>query len=326
MFGHDHVPERISIQSRSGGTLDVLKGGEMTLSLEADASFNTVSFDSDNKTISTYEYKWNKNERIFTSSIIDIKEVTRAELAPKMEYIDYLLEDSQQLSGRISDYYVFPKLVQRDSGFSDEVQIISDETAFYSFLEQNRHVGITGSNNCGKSALIKILYSKSIENGFLPLFIEKRDYDSRIEKMLRDLFQEQYGDVPLGFERYMQETGKTRIFFIDDFDLIQSEKARTKLVSYILDHNGVLVYSTKSWTQNDLTDVVKEKIQEKNSCVFEILPFYKEKRDILANNILQLCGKTHAGSTDVIISALDYLAQCQASLPRLAIFALEIMA
>lgn len=314
MFGHDHVPERISILSRTGGTLDVLMGGEMTLSITEDFSFNTISYDSENDSISFYEYIWNKDERLFTSKMTDTKKVNRVELSPKSDYLKLLLEDPQQLSGKISDYYVFPKLFQRDGSFSDEAQIITDEASFFSFLRQNRLVGITGSNNCGKSALLKVLYEKSIDNGFLPLYIEKRNYDSRIEKMLRDLFEEQYGNIPFGFEKYMQETEKLRIFFIDDFDLIQSEKAKSNLVSYILDHNGVLVYSTKSWTQNDLTDVVKEKIQERTNCLYEVLPFYKEKRDELANNIFQLCGKPQTGSPDLIISALDYLAQCQASL------------
>lgn len=316
MFGHDHVPDRIAIQSKHGGALDVLMGGEISFSANDDSSFNTITFDSETNTMSCFEFIWNKNEKLFTSSTSGTIVVAqnRFELTPKAEYLDSLLQDSQHISEKISDYYVFPKLFQRDGNYSDDSHIYTDESIFFSFLEKNRLVGITGSASCGKSTLLKVLYCKSIEHGFLPLYIEKRDYDSRIEKMLRDLFEKQYGENPLGFEKFLQETEKTRIFFIDDFDLIKSDKAKSNLVSYILEHDGVFVYSTKSWAQIDLTDVVKEKIQEKTSCILEVSPFYKEKRDKLASNIFQMVGKSQLGSPDTIISALDYLAQCQASL------------
>lgn len=314
MFGHDHVPERISVVSETSGTLELLKGGEMTLPIAEDASFNTVCYDTETNQITSFEYNWNIAEKIFTTREIDKKEIKKPEIAPKPEYINNLLLDPQQLSETISDYYVFPKLFQRDGSFSDNTQIITDETGFFSFLGQNRLVGITGTNNCGKSTILKILYAKSVNNGFLPLFIERRNYDSRIEKMLQDLFADQYGEIPLGFEKFMQEPDKTRIFFIDDFDLIQSEKARSNLISYILDHGGVLVYSTKNWVQNDLVDVVKEKIQESTSCLFELLPFYKEKRDELVSRIFNTYGDPRRESADIVITALDYLAQCQANL------------
>lgn len=314
MFGHDHVPERISIVSRNGGMLDVLKGGELTLSLSTDSSFNTVSYDTEANTITCYEYIWDKDDRLFIVKPTDTKEINRDELSPRLEYLDALLKDSQQISEKLSDYFVFPKLFQKDGSFSDDTHIFTDESSFFSFLDHNRLVGITGSNSCGKSSLLKMLYKDSIEHGFLPLFIEKRNYDSRIEKMLRDLFEEQYGNIPHGYEKYIQATEKKRIYFVDDFDQITSEKARSNLVSYILDHNGILVYSTNDWLKNDLIDTVKERIQERASCVLEVLPFYKEKRDELANRIFQLYDRPLIASIDLIIAALDYLAQCQSGL------------
>lgn len=314
MFGHDHVPERISIASRTGGTLELLMGGEMTISPSIDSSFNTLSYDTDSSTATCVEYIWNTDEKMFIPHEIDSKSIQKVELAPLDEYLNKLLEDKQKISAKISDYYVFPKLFQRDSTFSDEAKAVLDEDSFFSLLVQNRVVGISGANSCGKSTLLKQLYADSISKGFLPLFIERRNYDSKIEKMLRDLFEEQYGPIPLGFERFTQSTELTRIFFIDDFDLIKSDKAKSNLITYILDHNGILVYSTKEWTQTDLTDVVKDKIQERTNFVYEVLPFYKEKRDELASNICKISGKSRVDSPDPIIAALDYLAQCQANL------------
>ena len=314
MFGHDHVSERVSITSRTGGTLEILKGGKLSLLISEESSFNTIIYDTDTSSYACYAYEWNTVEKIFVPRKLDSQTIQRQELAPTSEYLNCILEDKQKLSDKISDYYVFPKLFQKDSTFATEAKFLTDEASFFAALEERRVIGITGSYNCGKSTLLKHLYAESIKHGYLPLYIEKRNYDSNIEKMLRDLFEEQYGEIALGFEHFIQSSDKKRIFFIDDFDLVKSQKVKVNLISYVLDHRGVLIFSTKEWTQNDLTDVVKEKIQERGSCVYEVLPFYKEKRDELAYNIFNIYGKTRIGSPDQIISALDYLAQCQASL------------
>lgn len=173
---------------------------------------------------------------------------------------------------------------------------------------------ITGGNGSGKSTLIRYLYNCSIERGLIPLFVEKRDYkDNNIEKMFKHLFEEQYQlDTAGAYDRYIQSDDSQKIVFIDDVDLIKNSKAKKSLISGIVDSGKLLIYTTREKNQ-DLEEIVKDKLQGKTISTIDIMPVYKETRDALIERI----GCLHQKSSDDIDSvkfSLDYMAQCQTGL------------
>lgn len=148
----------------------------------------------------------------------------------------------------------------------------------------------------------------------MPILIEKRDYrDSKIDKMLRDLFEEQYGTMTEhGYNTYEQADRANQIVFIDDVDLISNQKAQENLIATILNSGKLLIYTTKEKSQ-DLEEIVKDKLQEKTISTIDIKPFYKETRDKLVEKVCVISGKSQ-DEIDVITTSLDYMVQSQTSL------------
>lgn len=311
-FGHDHISESITTKNGNGSTFDILMGGQFNLDIDKECVFNTVTYDSETSEIERYEFNWITKENLFVPASHGKIIKKKTGLVPTEAYLDYLLKDKQNIGTHFTDYYVLPKLSAEGYAFSsgkhiEEIGI----TEIFDAVKIDKAIRITGNGGCGKTSFLRYLYSMSIELGYMPIFIEKRDYsDSRIDKMFQHLFEEQYGSLlEHGYYAYKQNTKAIRIVFIDDMDLISNKKAQENLISNILEAGNLLIYTTKEKDQN-LEQIVKNKLQGKNISTIDILPFYKETRDILVRKVCIYYEKSQDES-ETIITALDYLVQCQ---------------
>ena len=318
-FGHDHSAEMLSLITSSGSDMTIIMGGRFDLDTACESAFNAIVYDHISQNIERYEFQWNVDAQIFIKKChpnIPVRKKVE-KLSPTEKYLDALLMDKHQLSSRFTDYYVMPKLTPEGAAFSEMAsEEITVDTIFSQLVEEGV-LGITADNGYGRSALLKYLYWKSVEYGYLPLWVEKRTYDSNFEKMFKGLFEEQYGEIEYGYERFVQQGDCLRILFVDDFDLIRNKKVRENLLEYAAKNGFVLLYSAQPFIYNDLTEAVKDKLTEKQINHFKILPFYKEKRDALINSICSL-EQYSQHDRNTIILALDYMVQCQASLFTLA--------
>lgn len=312
-FGHDHQAETISISSSSGSNINAVMGGEFPLDCSSPCAFNALIFDTESLIAQQFQFDWDVPAQIFVSSDKGTIQCMQPSFSTSKSYLDSLLMNNEQPDANLLDYFVFPKLIPSGDIFSaDNLDDIGADDLF-SVLDTERIIKISGRSRAGKTSLIKFLYSESIARGYLPLLIEKKDYkDSRINKMLADMVERQYvytGNH--GYDIYEQEDHNRQIVFIDDIDSISSTKARGNLVDYILSSGRMVVYSTKDSMQ-DLEEVAKSRLQGKDTCSFEISPFYKESRDALIENVCVLRNKNQTEKT-AVITALDYLVQSQAS-------------
>ena len=316
-YGHDHVSEGLSITSDNGTHSNIIKGGKFSLRPDDDdCSFNTVILDSETDYMNLYEFVWHKDSEIFSKE----KEMKiprfRSTIQPTREYLDKLLSDRSGLSEHFTAYYVFPKLVPDGGLFQDNSTIPEalDADALFDAVSKAKIISISGPSNAGKTSLLKYLYAESVKKGFFPLYLEQKDYrDSKIEKMFQGLYEDQYGESPDGFESYMQKSFSKRIIFVDNIDMIKSEKARENLMNYIISKGGLLIYSTKEPLHVDLIDVVKGRIRDEELGSLEIVPFYKGKRDELIESICQLPRINQSDRVSNVTTILDYVVQCQAS-------------
>lgn len=312
-FGHDHSADTLTIQDAKGANTNIVAGGMFSLNYSDDAAFNAVIYDSETKEFASHQFNWIKEHGLFSeaySKEIILNSQTFS-LIPLEQYLDNFLED-KQLAVKLIDYYVFPKLVPEHKGFDSQCSELIDEDSFFDSLLQNKAIKISGRANSGKSALIKYIYYVSINKGFSPLLIEKKHYDSRIEKMFRDMFELQYGDKEFGFDRFMQLDFNKRIIFVDDFDEITNERAGYSLLDYILSRGGLLVYTVNEDTQS-LENIVREKLKAEHINAFQIAPFLTEKREELVLKVSSLEKYKKAEQAQNIIMALNYLVQVQAS-------------
>lgn len=311
-FGHDHSAETITIQQSKYSSSNIVMGGKFDLTRNADCAFNAIIYDTETNDINVYEFHWHSNSEIFVpraGSSLNKKQLA-TQLVPTGDYLDNLLSDSMDFSQKFTEYFVFPKLLAQGAGFSEQRVDSVSEDEFFNTLDQYGIIKITGRSGSGRSSLIKYLYQQSIDKGYSPLLVEKRELDSRFDKMFENLFELQYGKIEDGFERYKQLNLSRRIIFIDDFDLISSNSLREKLFSYITTKGGLLVYSS-SLEAHDLTEMVKEKMQGNDLSSVEILPFYKDTRDKLVGSICRVKNVQEPAKIQTVINVLDYLVQGQ---------------
>ena len=316
-FGHDHKEEMLTTEYADGTGYNIIMGGRFHLEYNQKAAFNMIVYDSKEKVFERFFFNWSVEDSIFIPKKLKTMRKRNFGLIPSQEYLDNLLVDKQNVSNHFTDYYVFPKLSVEGDAFINEGEtrageITSDE--IFKALVKDKVIRITGGNGSGKSALIKYLYNHSIEKGFIPLLIEKRDYrDSKIDKMLKNLFEDQYAANTDGaYDKYVQSKDEQKIVFIDDVHLIKSQKARQILISSILESGKLLIYTTREKNQ-ELEEIVKDKLQKKDISTVEIMPVYKETRDALIENIGGIQGKK-TDEVDAIKFSLDYLAQSQTGL------------
>jgi len=314
-FGHDHKPEAITTVSGDGSTYNIVIGGQFNSDIGKECAFNVVTYDSNTCEIERFEFNWSVKENIFIPKSRGKINKKKKGLTPTDAYLDMLLEDKLNIRTRFTDYYVLPKFDVQGEAFSSDkhVEYISIDDIFTA-VKTDRGIRITGNRGSGKTALLRYLYAKSIELGYMPILIEKRDYkDSRIDKMFRDLFEEQYGTMSEhGYNAYEQADYASKIVFIDDIDLISNQKAQENLITSILDSGKLLIYTTKEKNQ-DLEEIVKDKLQGKTISSINIRPFFKETRDKLVGKVCEIYEKTQ-DEVDAIITALDYMVQCQTSI------------
>lgn len=313
-FGHDHKSEAVTAYNGNGLIYNIVMGGRFDLDPSNESSFNAVVYDHDTKKLYRYKFDWSVTDKIFVSSEQGDVCINSGAIKPKTEFITKLLKDNQGISDSFEDYYVFPKISVEGEAFSttDSSECL-DEDKIFEALQKVKAIRITGQRGTGKTSLIRHLYAKSVEKGFVPLLIEKRKYESKMDKMFKDLFEEQYPMLsPNSYETYLQVKESSKIVFIDDIDLISNPKVKENLIKHIVESGKLLVYTTKERNE-DLEEIIKNKLQDKEVCTIDILLTYKESRDKLIENV----GKLHNKSKDdinSIIMALDYLVQCQTGL------------
>ncbi len=310
-FGHDHQAESILISNGSTQNINIIMGGQFAPNCSLSSAFNALLFDSDSLDFKYFEFVWKIPEQIFTYKSKATIPYRQPGFSPSKKYLEKLLMNNEQPNTNLLDYFVFPKLIPTGNVFSNDSTEEIDIDDIFDTLNFEKAIKIVGRDRSGKTSLLKYLYTESIIRGYFPILIEKKDYkDSKIEKMFRDMIEEQYeclGNYTA--ESYNQKSHSHQIIFIDDIDLIQSEKARTNLIDYVLSSGRLLVYSVRNSVEN-LEEVVKERLQGKDTCSFEIPPFYKESRDALIENICKIKNKSLADKASIIV-ALDYLIQCQ---------------
>ena len=311
-FGHDHKSETMTTRHINGITTNIVMGGRFNLDLSHEAAFNVLVYDEEEReTIRTYEFVWSKEVEVFTQRASSTLATKKRGLVPAQEYLNRMLEDNQGISKSILDYYALPKLSAEGTfSFDDSMCEIPVEEIFQA-LKSVGAIRITGDTGAGKTALLKYLYYKATESGFIPLLVENRDYkDSKIERMFKELFEEQYGESNEdAYATYVQADANSKIVFIDNIDLIKNAKACKNLLDTVLESGRLLIYTTRD-RNIDLEETVKEKIEGREIATLEICPMYKETRDCLVSNVGRIFEKTN-DETEAVKASLDYMAQCQ---------------
>jgi len=315
--GHDHISDTLGVKTADFDLL-VSKGGEFSGRYTHETTFSLYVFDTADNVAKKNLYKWDANGGVFVNTpVADTRiELKTSRLLPCQSYQDELLSDHENLSNKVLDYFVFPILTQKEAATVGEQKAPFSENALWETIFEKDWVNIVGKENGGKTTLLKYLYSKSVNEGLLPIFIESGDLRPRqLSTVVEDSFREQYGAEPADFERFCQAEKSRKIAFVDDFDLINSDQQRSGLLNRLLQEVGSVVVSCKDTLDIGVVNSVQKELSKANGVEdVRIEDFYKSKRRELIKQVCHVCKISSDEDMDALVLAVDQLVQKKHSL------------
>lgn len=300
-LGHEHYSEgkQQSFGDQSGTWISC--AGEMVFS-QSDIvdSFNFFTIDTEEDSLSAYSFVWNCQERIYSSNRL-VENVllnkNRSKIVPLPSFVKKFKNDEFNKLPDFTEYFVFPKLIGDDKNdFGKNIEYKSFDDLLQVIHEKNK-VQIVGSSNSGKTTLLKYLYCQSIGN-FIPLYVEVNSSTKLNSKnFIRRIFEDQYGDTPLLFEKFKQIPSNKKIIIIDGWDNIKNERSKEEILKVAEDTALFTIISCMPF-QKEITDSLKDEVCNNGYYSLKIRPFFAEKRSELVRNICSL--KTMYNDEDII--------------------------
>lgn len=288
LYGHDHRERTTSLSIDNSLDTWISSAGEMKFSsLDAVDSFNIIVVNTETNAFDGYVFNWDKNMKIYTHKVLAEQKSLQhhsSKLMPLPSFIKIIKQDNFNLSDDFTEYFVFPKLVSESKNKHDRNRIATNVEDLTEILFEKKKLIISGATNAGKTTLLKYLYC-SLVNDKTPLFLSA-DRKQRIKthNFIRHLFEEQYGEDRILFEKYEQLNVDKKVLIIDGWDLLNI-KNKNALIKKIEDYFGYIIVSVGN-SQTNLVENVKGEISEQSK-YFElhIKPFFTEKRNELVRNI-----------------------------------------
>jgi len=305
--GHDHSIRTIQVEN-----IILSKGGEFSGVMTHKSTFSVLTYDTESKKCDEIEFEWN-DEKIFFCKKSPMRQFSLTPISslliPSNEFTNFFFDDNYKISKNVLDYFVFPKLYQYNKKTHEEVKVLTEEN-FWNELFERKIINISGKTRSGKTTLIKYLYNKSIENKMIPLYLGSDSYHSKksIDKIIKNIFEEQYGEENVLFEKYEQTEISKKILFIDDLDLIEPKANQDRLINMVKDKILYIVFTSKKRFELDVKNATKEEINESNEYYnINIDDFYKEKRNELINKISNLNENKNNALLTEVINVIDHL-------------------
>lgn len=306
--GHEHNINYERTKRLGTKEIHVSRGGEYSGSYTKNSSFSIFTYDTSNLEIEESIFKWDYTNNVFCeTNVSNSKLKEKAIIDNKSEFTKEFYKDSQGLTKSLLDYFVFPELLKRTNEYecNYEEGVLSEEQ-LYEAINKNNIVNIIALPDHGKTTLLKYLYSYFLRNGKVPLYMLKGNYISKIDRIIEYLFRDQYSDNLADYNKFKQLDSSKKVFIIDDFDKLNSDIQRKKLLEVLKDDFSTIIISSNKSNITDVLSNIEQTAYNKYSIkTFEINRFYKRKRSELIKKICSLDSGFDRNLIDNIIEIID---------------------
>ena len=294
--GHDHREKNKDISIDDSMNTWISCAGQMKFhDIDFEDSFNVISIDTDSNTFSGYIFNWIKSHNIYThKTIVSNKpfQNRKNQLTALPSYLKEIKIDQSILSKNLNEdftkYFVFPQLIcDNKNEFGKKTKIVNQEE-FINFLKTHKRIIISGGTNAGKTTLLKNLYC-SVQADKVPLLLLV-DSSTRIKlkNFIKRLFEDQYGEDIIQFERYQQLNKNKKIIIIDGWDRITNHQNKEQIIDFLTQNFEYVILSVNSFQKSIIGSVKDEINPEISFKELYIKPFFAEKRNQLVRNICTL--------------------------------------
>lgn len=304
--GHEHTV-------RTSKTDYILsKGGEFSGAMSHKSTFSTLVFDTKSLVCEETEFQWNDEQTMFCRKG-DLRQFTVTPktniLVPNSDYISHLLEDPQKLTKSILDYFVFPKLFYNKRNAHKEGTLVTEDS-FWDKLFEQKIINVSGKSRVGKTTFLKYIFSQCMGKKMVPLYFGSDAYYSKStpDKILKNLFSEQYGENEFLYEKYDQLDSNKKVLLIDDFDLITNKDNQENLIRIVSNKVDYIIFTSKNSVELDITKIAKDMLLEAEGYYsVKIDDFYREKRTELVRNICRVSKQNATEFTDYLCEIINRL-------------------
>ena len=283
-LGHEHNTILKSIIYEEGAETFIQAGGCLCNDDDwAQSSFHLGLLDTKTREYHVSEYFWNKIEKQYETrneirKILPNKPSLEKKLEVRREFSQALRNDpKREISGSLFDYFVFPRIILIDPERPTRKEFTSEES-FCAEILKSKQIVIMGGYNAGKSALLKKLFF-TFSNQFVVIMCSIDNIrGKRPDRVVRECFEDIYGENPSDFYRYKQMPRAKKILIIDDIDMIASVDF-DHFVDCIQDDFECLIFSARFTIDINLLERMKEILNTKDSITrYRLAPFFADKR------------------------------------------------
>lgn len=290
LYGHDHREHTTTVSINNSLDTWVSAAGEMKFAdLVFSDSYNVIVVDTEENSFCGYIFTWDKNEKVYVHSLVvnnkSLQNHTSRQ-TPLPSYVKSIKEDLHNPSPDFTKYFVFPKLMSQNKNEFGNHDVMEDIEGFCEFLEQHNKVKISGAINSGKTTLLKYLYCHMVGNK-VPLYLSIENKTKiNINTFIKHLFEEQYGDNPALFAKYLQLDKSEKIIFIDGIDNFQEGRAKSAFIQKVQENFKYIIITTSGKERSNILDDIEEGLSDESKYYeLHIKPFFTEKRNQLIRNI-----------------------------------------
>lgn len=307
--GHEHEHTKSLISNLDDNLVyyvegDVLQDNENTKL----SGFNLVYFDLDENKFQIVNYKWNGEKY---SSVTPDSKWTSYERGVTKVLSPYELKSifKQSLNDvganlahpnvspvKLTDIFVYPRLELLDysGNLEKEVSIVTEDSeALIKSLKGNVRLLLSGSENIGKTSLLKITFTNLHSKGFVPVLIDGHKIKStsveEFKKLVVNHFLNQYDSTDK--EDILQLNVDKLVVIIDDFDKTSlNSKFKGKLISNLINtYTNIIISGNELMSLEDI--VTDEAVNEdlfSSFNTYEIREFGNLLRSKLINKWITL--------------------------------------
>lgn len=305
LTGHEHIYGAVNAYNYSTDTntlfLSAPKGDGPDSGCNAlviDTISNTINLVSLSLCDNVFRETTNVTFPLIVHSIFDFSAEYRNLLNDLEIQIDHPGKDDLLLS----DIYVEPDLKVLNS------TNLNPEYASFDTVRSSikaKKVFWIGSDQSGKTTVVKELIRYYHQSSFLPVLIHGKDIkNANVDKLIRVALKSQYQE--LDWDSYMQLSPDQRILVIDDVDHASVGIETLSMIYDRLRNVFSCIHATIRDTELYSASSQKNDFYWSDSELYEILPFGHVKRDELIKKWVMLSHEEHLDN-EILIKEVDLL-------------------
>ena len=257
------------------------------------SSYNIIIFNSDTYQCERTKFNWNTSSSRYEKNHLGSEQldkkpsIFRVIRIPDQIYLSLLIDEKHPITEDFRDYYIFPRL-QKEINVQNEKKEFLTLKSFIEEVYKNKRIIISGGYNLGKTALLKFLFLYLYDLGYYTIFCFGEQIKGKPEKIIKNSFENLYGDNQYDFLRFEQCVKSKKIILVDDFDAIH-EDSQEHFFNYLNEKFEIIILSTKKPFDINIIDMMNRAMEATKSVFwYRLMPFYIDKRKALIEKLVPL--------------------------------------